>query len=137
MHSCPCFFPTSFPTQTPSPTTSPSLLYPSASPSAVPLQGGLRFGRLAEQSPLTGYEPESLIEVSSEHTPINLLSRKDSFDTNLDDLATTVDASEMLDTTDAGRLTSPLFSRVRSKCYPIWCFLFSDTFKHREISEKG
>ena len=37
--------------------TSLSLLYPSASPSTAPLQGGLCFGRLAEQSLLTGYEP--------------------------------------------------------------------------------
>ena len=53
----------------------------------------------------------------------------DSLDTNLDDLATTVDASEMLDTTDEGRLTSPLFSGARSKCYPAQCFWFSGTFK--------
>ena len=46
--------------------------YPSASPSTAPLQGGLCFGRLAEQSPLTGSEPESPIEVSSEHTTIYL-----------------------------------------------------------------
>ena len=61
----------------------------------------------AEQSPLAGYEPRSLIEDSSEHTPINLPSRNGIVDTNLDDLATTVDASEMIDTTDVGRLTSP------------------------------
>ena len=47
------------------------------------------FDRLAEQSLLTGCEPKSLIEVSSEHTPINLPSRKGSIGTNLDNLATT------------------------------------------------
>ena len=73
----------------------------------------LCLGRLAEQSSLTGYEPKSLIEVSSEHTPINLPSRKGSLDTNLDDLATNVDASEVYDTTDMGRLTSPRFSQER------------------------
>ena len=57
--------------------------------------------------------PKSLIEVSSEHNPINLPSRTASPDTNLDDLATTVDASEMLDTTEVGRLTSPLCSQER------------------------
>ena len=93
--------------------TSPSLLHPSMSPSTAPLQGGLCFGRLAEQSPLTGYEPKSLIEVSSEHTPIILPSRRGSLDTNIDDLATTLDAPEVYHTTDVGRLTSPLFSRVR------------------------
>ena len=34
-------------------------------------------------------------------------------DTNLDDLATTQDASDVCDITDVGRLTSPLFSRER------------------------
>ena len=101
MHSCPHFSPTSFPTQAPRPTTSPSLLYLSASPSAVPLQGGLRFGRLAEQSPLTGYEPESLIEVSSEHTPINLLSRERQPRTNL-------------------RISRPLWMRLKSTARRTW-----------------
>ena len=93
--------------------TTPSLLYRSASPSTATLHGGLCFGRLAEQCPLAGHEPKSLIKVSSEHTPIILLSRRGSLDTNVDDLATAVDASETHDTTDAGRLTSPLFSQVR------------------------
>ena len=77
--------------------TTPSLLFLSASSTLAAPQGGLLFGRLAEQSPLTGYEPKTLIEVSSEHTPINLPSRKSSLDTDLDDLATTVDASEIVD----------------------------------------
>ena len=38
------------------------------------LQGRLILGRLAEQSPLTGYEPKSPIEVSGEHTPIDLIN---------------------------------------------------------------
>ena len=63
--------------------------------------------------PLTGYEPKSLIVVSSVHTPINLSSRRGSLDTNLDHLATTVDASETIDTTEVGQLTSPLFSQER------------------------
>ena len=80
------------------------------SPSTVPPQGGSCFGRLSEQSPLTGCEPKSLIEVSSEHTPIVLLSRSCSLDTNADDLATTLDASDI---SDVRRLTSPLFSQER------------------------
>ena len=83
------------------------------SPSTATLQGGSCIGRLAEQSPLTGYEPKSLIDVSREHTPIILPSRRGSLDTNVDDLATTLDASEVCDTTDVGRLTSPLFSQER------------------------
>ena len=65
--SSPCCSP--FPTRSPSPMTS------SASPSTATLQGGMLLGRLAEQSLLTSYEPKTFIEVSSEHTPINLLSR--------------------------------------------------------------
>ena len=72
----------------------------------------------AEQSPLTGYEPRSLIEVSSEHTPINLPSRNGSVDT--------------IDTTDVGRLTSQLFLGARSECPPIQRSWFSNTFKRRE-----
>ena len=81
-------FSTSFSAHALGSSTSPSLLYPSMSPSAATLQGGLWFGRLAEQSPLTGYEPKALIEVSSEHTPVISLSRRGSLDTNVDDLAT-------------------------------------------------
>ena len=67
------------------------------SPSTATPQGGLCFSRLAEQSPLTGDEPKSLVEVSSEYTPIVLPSRRCSLDTNADDLATTLDASEARD----------------------------------------
>ena len=56
-----------------------------------PSTATLQFGRLAEQSPLTGYEPKSLVEVSSERTPIILFSRRGSLDTNVDDLAITLD----------------------------------------------
>ena len=64
-------------------------------------------------TPLANYESKSLIEVSSEHTPINRLSRKGSLNTNLDDLATTMDASEIINTTDVGQFTSPLFFQER------------------------
>ena len=101
-----------------------------------PLQGGLSCGRLAERTLLTGCELKSLIEVSSEHTPIILLSRRGSLDRKVDDLATTLDASQVCETTDVRRLSSPLFSGARSKCYPIRCFLFSDTFKHGEIQAR-
>ena len=69
------------------------------------------FRRVPRRGPC--YEPKSLIEVSSEHTPINLPSRTGGVDTNLDDLATTVEASELPDTKDVGRLTSSLFSQKR------------------------
>ena len=72
----------------------------------------MQFGRLAEQGPLAGYEPKSLIEVRSEHTPINFPSRKNSFDTDFGGLAATVDASQRTDT-DLGQLTSPLSIQER------------------------
>ena len=78
-------------------------------PSTATRQGGLCFGRLDEQTPLTGYEPKSLIEV----IPINKPSRKGSLDTNLEDLATTSDASEVYNTKNIEQLTSPLFSQER------------------------
>ena len=34
--------------------------------------GGGWFGRMAEQSPLAGYEPKNPIEISSQHTSINV-----------------------------------------------------------------
>ena len=74
---------------------------------------GLWFGRLAEPSPLTGYEPNALNEVSSDATPVVLPSRRCSLGTNADDLATALDASEACDRSDVGRLTSILVSQER------------------------
>ena len=91
MHSCPQSSLHFFPTLAPSPMTTPSLLHPSTSSSPATPPGGLCFDRLAKQSPLTGYEVKTLIEVSSEHTPINIPSRERSLDSDLKDLATTVD----------------------------------------------
>ena len=71
------------------------------------------LAEIARQSPHTGYEPKSLIEVSSEHTPIKFPSRKASFNTDSNDLATTVAAPEITDTIEVGQLTSPLFSQER------------------------
>ena len=56
--------------------------------------GGSWFGRVAEQSHLTGYEPNSLIESSSEHRPINFPSGKNSLNTDINDVTTTVAASD-------------------------------------------
>ena len=58
------------------------------------------------------------------------LPKKGSLDTNLDDVATIVDVSQVHDITDVGRLTSPLFSQEQSvSAIP---FLFSDVFKRGE-----
>ena len=48
--------------------TSSSLLYPSHRTNPCASPQGLWIGRMAEQSPLTGYEPNALVEVSrTEH----------------------------------------------------------------------
>ena len=56
-----------------------------------------------------GDEPKTCIEVTSEHTPINFPSRKNSIDMDFTNLATAVAASERVHT-DLGHLTSPLFT---------------------------
>ena len=76
-------------------------------PSATP-----RGGMLGEQSPLTSYVPKTCIEVCSEHAPINVPSKRNIFNTDIDDVPTVV-ASDITDTIEAGQLTSPLFSQER------------------------
>ena len=61
-------------------------------PCATP-PAGMLFGHLAESSLHTGYEPKSCIDVSSEHTPINHPSRRNSFNIEKD-FTTTVAASQ-------------------------------------------
>ena len=72
---------------------------------------GSWFRRVAEQSPLTGYEPNSLIEVSSEYTPINVPSTRNSFNTDLGSVPTTIAASDVTDFHDERQLTSILFTQ--------------------------
>ena len=48
---------------------------------------------LADSTPLTGYDAKFCVEVNREHTPINVTTRKDSFN-HENDLTTTVAASE-------------------------------------------
>ena len=94
-----------FTAPTQSTSTSSSLLFPSnGTPTAAPL-----FGRFAEQSPLTGYEPTAPCEVSSEATPVMLPSRRCSLESTCNDLATTIDVSEAGERSDLGRLASPLW----------------------------
>ena len=71
--------------------------------------GGLQFGRLVEQSPFVGYEPKTGIDATSEHTPINHQTTRNSFNTDYNDLTTTVAASETPDMKEVGQSTSPLF----------------------------
>ena len=62
--------------------------------SATPLEG--QSGFLANSIPVTGYEPNTCIDVSSEHAPINYTYRKNGFDVE-DHVTTTVAASENSD----------------------------------------
>ena len=111
IHSCLHVFPLPFLRLHLGSSTFPSLLYPSMSSNTATPQGGSCLW-LTEQSPLTEYETKSLIEVSSEHTDYLTVQKRHSTRT-FDDLATTLDASEVYDTTDVGRLTSLLFSQER------------------------
>ena len=62
--------------------------------SATSLEG--QSGHLADSIPLTGCEPNTCIDVSSEHTPINYSCRKNSFN-NEDNVTTTAAATEISD----------------------------------------
>ena len=71
-----------------------------------------RSGRLALQSPLTGYEPNATVEVSSaEVTPVLLPSRRASFcsvKNSGQDVTTTPVSSEVDERQSMGMLASPL-----------------------------
>ena len=54
----------------------PDLLETEPGIPCIDLCGGGWFGPVAKQSPLTGYEPNNLIEISNQHTPINFPSRR-------------------------------------------------------------
>ena len=69
---------------------------------------------MAEQSPLTGCEPNSLIEISSEYTPINFLSRRNSFTTDLNDVPTAW-ASDVAEIHDERQLPSSLSTQEKEE----------------------
>ena len=91
------------------------LLFPSNRTNTCSPPTGLWFGRFAEQSPLTGYEANAPVEMSSTGaTPIILLSRKGSIGStcnSVDDLASTPAVSETSERVDLGMLASPLLSQ--------------------------
>ena len=94
----------------------PPLTFPTLPTTSTP-QTGLLFGRLAEQSPLTGFLAQSSVEVSStETTPIVLLSRKGSIGSTYnsgDDRATILAASEAGQRSVLGMLASATVSQQR------------------------
>ena len=79
---------------------------------------GGQFGRFAEQSPLTDYEPNDPVDVSStEGTPMLLPSRRASIGStkkSSEDIATTLASSEVDERQSMGMLASPLFTRKRA-----------------------
>ena len=94
------------------------------SPCATP-HGGLEFGRLVEPTPLTGNEPIRCIDVSSELTPINYSSRRNSFNTDYNDFTTTVAASETPDMKEVWQSISPLLFQEREvSSNPLLCLWF-------------
>ena len=105
-------------------------------PSTAPLQGGLCFGRVAQQYPLARCEPKSLIELRNAHTPIFLPSRRSSLGSNVGDLPTTLDAFEVFDTTYVGRLTSPLFTLEHEVSGTPYGFSCSQTHSSVEKSRR-
>ena len=89
-------------------------------PCATP-HGGLQFGRLVEPTPLTGYDPKTCIDVSSEQTPVSYLSRRNSVNTDYNDLTTTVAVSETPDMKEVGQSTSPLLLQEREETSNPFC----------------
>ena len=77
---------------------------------ANPRSGSI-FGRMAEQSLLTGYEPENLIEVCSEHTPTSFRGVTASAQTSMTLLPQSLRL--ILQRLEAEPLTSPLFTQER------------------------
>ena len=100
-----------------------SSLSTSPNPCATP-QGGLLFGRLAEQSPLTGYEPKSLSsEQVSTRRSIFFFERTAS---------TRTSAISRLQWMRLKESTTTVFSGARCQCQPTQCFWFWGTFKRGE-----
>ena len=94
-----------------------ALLFPSHGGDPCHPHLGRQSGRLAGRSPLTGYEPNVTVEVSSaEVTPILLPSRRASFGSTYnssEDVTTTPVSSERDERQSMGMLSSPLFVQKR------------------------
>ena len=92
----PYTFPSFYPTPPPSTSTALPMTGIRRPPCATP-PGRLLFDHLAESTLHTSYEPKTCIDFSSDHTPINCSSRRNSSNIDLNDLTTTVAASENSD----------------------------------------
>ena len=95
------------------------LLFPSHICDPCDPRHGGQSGRLAEQSLLTGYEPNAIVEVAStEVTPMLLPSRRVSFGSRYnsgEDATTTPVSSEGDGRQSLGMLASPLFTQKRER----------------------
>ena len=97
--------------------TSSFFFFPPSRINPCAQQSGLLFGRFAEQSPLTGYEPNALVQVSStEVTTTFLPSRKASISSTYNSggsIVTSLAVSEVDERTDLGMLALLLLTRER------------------------
>ena len=100
----------------PPPHSSPSLLHPLNGSTPWNPQHGVQFGRLADQSPIRGFEPNDPVEVSSVEVMTMLsLSRRASIGSSYnsgEDIATPA-SSEVDERQSMGMLASPLFTQKR------------------------
>ena len=112
----------------PPPHSTPSLLYPPNRSIPCISPQGVPFGRLAEQSPVTGYEPNEPVEVgSTEVTTLLLPSRRASIGST----ATTPASSEVDERPNLGMLASALSTQKRGASATAFRIYHSD----RENSE--
>ena len=102
--------------------TASSLLNPPNRTNPCAPQSGLLFGRFAEQSPLTGFEPSAPVEVSSTEVTTTLLpSRKASSGSTHnsgEDIVTALAVSDVDDRSELGVVVSPLLSQEREQREP-------------------
>ena len=78
----------------------------------APIDGAVHcLAEWLNKGPSQVYEPKNFIKVSSEHTHIDSPSRQNSLSTDVNDLITTVAASDIAETIKTEPLTSPLFTQ--------------------------
>ena len=101
----------------PLPHSTPSQIDPPDKTNPCAPQPGLLFGRVAQQRPLTSYEPNAPVDVSSTEVTTTLLpSRKASIGSTCnsgEDIVTAPAVSELGERSDLGMLASPLSIQER------------------------
>ena len=109
----------------------PTTLVTESGTTCADLRSGSLFGPKVQQSSTTGYERQDLIEISSECTPINVPSRKNSFTTDIDDVPTVV-AFDISETIEAGQLVqfTTVHAGARSESKFLRCLCFFGKQQH-------